>query len=163
MDSLTIRGVEGATVRIGEWTTTSGLAGSYQLDGVSLGTHTMDVISTAHRPFSTSLAVESDTFRNVLLWRLAPYLEFLTADEWGTTAAWVDLDGDFPNSAWARFHGPLSVREYHSGFSELITPIARHFFFPAAVGVARIDVELIDLAGHRGFFMCLPAWICTEE
>lgn len=162
-DSLTGRGVEGATVQVGEWTTTSDLAGFYQLDGVSPGRHTLAVTSTAHRPFSTILAVRSDTIRNVLLWRLAPYLEFLTADEWGTTASWVDLDGDFPSSAWARFHGPLSVREYLSGFSEPITPIVRHYFFPRAVRVGRIDVELIDLSGHRGFFECLPAWICREE
>jgi hypothetical protein len=163
VDSLTTLGVEGATVQIADLRTTSDFAGFYQLDGVSEGTHALHVISTVHMPFSADLSVRSNTIRNVRLWRLTPFLESLTVDDFRTTATWIDLDGDFPSQSWARVTGTGSVIVFGSSSSQQVTPTARSYFFPSVTGAGKIEVELIDLAGHRGLFTCLPAWICVEE
>jgi hypothetical protein len=165
MDSLTTFGVEGATVQLADSSTTSGIAGHYEISGVSAGTHTLQVISTAHQPFSAVLSVQSDTVCIVRILRLAPYLESLIADDFsrGTEATWIDLDGDFPSASWARFTGSGSDQEFLSGGWQQITPTARRYFFPRIERAGKIEVELIDLAGHRGYFTCLPAWICMEE
>ena len=164
MDSLTTFGVEGATVQIADSSTTSDIAGFYEINGVSAGTHTLEVISTAHQPFSAVLSVQSDTVCSVRILRLAPYLESLiVGDLSGTKATWIDLDGDFPSASWARFTGSGSVQEFFSSGWQEITPTARRYSFPRIERAGKIEVELIDLAGHRGFFTCYPAWICMEE
>jgi hypothetical protein len=165
VDSLTRFGVEGATVQIADSSTTSDIAGYYELLGVSAGTHTLEVISTAHQPFSAVLSVQSDTVCIVRILRLAPYLESLIADDFsrGTEATWIDLDGDFPSASWARFTGSGSGQVFLSSGWQQITPTARRYFFPRIERAGKIEVELIDLAGHRGFFTCVPAWICMEE
>lgn len=162
VDSLTTEGVEGADVRIAGLTTTSDFLGSYQVNSVPEGTHRLEVVSSAHRPFSADLDVRANTTRNVRLWRLAPYLSLLLVDA-RTTTTWIDLDGDFPQQSFLKFSGPGFVVLAGSTSNQSVDATTRRYFFPTTDGASQIETSLKDLAGHSGIFTCLPAWTCVEE
>lgn len=170
VDSVLQRALSGVTVEIAGQSAITDANGTFHIAEVPSGWQELRVASTPYRVWKDSLDVSRDLAIPVQLWRLAPWLTEVVYDSLlgGTGGSlkvtWGDIEGDFPVDQ------QQATIAYDTGSVTLpattvlgITPWRRQWVFPGGRTATGFTMSLLDLAGHRATFSCVPDWVCTEQ
>lgn len=163
VDSLSGEPVEGAVVTVLSKTTTTDFLGSFQIQAVEAGSHTLSVTHDAYRRIERSLSITGNTTLNLRGWRLAPWSPMIAIGDWTITVRWVDLDGDFKSGgSWCTVAGPGFQWGMGPYASNQIDNLTKEYSYDSRPDATFIAVSLTDQGGHTTRYECAPAWTCYE-
>jgi len=163
VDSLAGGGVEGALVAIQTKTATTDFLGSFQIQAVEEGTHTLSVTHDAYRRIDQTLNVTGNTTVNLQAWRVAPWPTMIWIDDWTITVRWVDLDGDFKSGgSWCTVAGPGFQWGMGAYTSSQIDALTMEYSYESRPDANFVAVSLTDQSDHTTRIECLPGWNCYE-